>query len=199
MSKKTADQEFLGIQRYQVEIKGITELKVHKRPNEVDLEPPWKGLTPPNKQQLAWAVSKAEFKDEKGLFYIPAGYIQSCLERAGVGKKIPGKNKETFRSVISQGGLVIEPDQLYFPEQKATEVVWWATTNKEGNQIYAVARQFWPWSLSFTIVVTRPEYLTEEYIRHLLEYAGLYSGLGVGRPARGGKFGKFKIIAFKQV
>lgn len=193
------------IKKYHIVIEQLTEdgIRQNKRPLDSE-ERKWNGTTYPDAGQLKWAVEKAQYYDEKIGFYQPATQIRKALIIAGARRKIPGEDgRRTFAGLIGSS-IQAEPAKLKHLNQKKEDIsaVVFPTVRKtkgEEHQIYCVVRELRNWKLEFDIVNTQPDVLRDDYLKTFLDYAGLYCGLGVGRPARGGHFGRFKVISFKVI
>jgi len=58
--------------------------------------------------------------------------------------------------------------------------------------------RFDKWELDFTLRL-HDDQLPTEVIKEILDYAGLYVGIGDFRPGKGGKFGKFMVTRFEEL
>lgn len=194
--------DFLDVKKYHVVIEGITPVRQSKRP-EKSFERKWNGASYPDKEQLQWACDIASYYDEQIGFYQPAEQVRKALIYAGARRKVPGDARRTFSNLLASS-IFIEPEKLIHKNQKAKDVgcVCFPTVREDRgkmNQVYSVVREIDNWELEFDVVNTQPDILRDEYLGGFLDYAGLYCGLGVGRPQRGRHYGRFKVKLFKVV
>lgn len=132
------------------------------------------------------------YKDKKGKFYQPSEMIEAAMVKAAVNFKMEGK--KTFKDVI-RGGIIVDPEEIVHKNQKPTMDARWGRNKNTGGAVWVVRPRFDEWSLDFKIDLLQDERVSPETLRSILEYAGLYVGIGAWRP----KFGRFEVIKFEEI
>ena len=101
-------------------------------------------------------------------------------------------NKKTYKDVI-KGGVFVTPDEILHKNQKWT-IDRRSAVNPSTRGRVMVNRPVFPnWTLDFdlNVIDDRAEI---PVIKEILEYAGLYVGIGTFRP----KFGRFEVKKFQK-
>ena len=179
----------------EVELEGVAPLLMHRfnaEAKERIKSRTRKGSTNHKVDPQAMAESHA-YRDEKtGELYIPARMIHAAMKNAvSTDLKIGRSKAETVK--IIQGGIIITPARILLgrKDYKIDEA-------SVPNQFLGGARtiiyrpRIDEWRAKFTMWFDSRR-LNADFLRALLEEAGLYSGLGAHRP----QHGKFRIIGFE--
>jgi len=186
---------FIGMKKYTVTIEGIAPLlqsrhltpeeekKMLERKNNPKLKT--KDLT--DKEQFAMHSYK-----KGGKFCQPSEMIEAAMTKAAVNFKMEGK--KSFKDVI-KAGILVEPDQIIHKIQKVTMDARWGRNKNTGGAVWVVRPRFDKWALTFSIELLQDERVSNEMLKAILEYSGLYVGVGAWRP----KFGRFKVTSFKEI
>lgn len=180
--------------RIAIEISGTTPMLMH-RFNEEDAYAPAsmkdKNLKPRD------MAAKFLYTDAQGLLCLPTANIFSCLISAGRFHKL-GKNKiTTIRSSLIPAGLSIEGERAYFSAPKE-----WVVDSRSvvvpatGSRVMSHRPRLEGWKLDFALVLDRKMF-TAEFIRTLVDDAGIKVGLGDFRPDRKGIYGKFVVTKWE--
>lgn len=160
------------------------------------------GKEPRDKTKLdAWRKEEAMlrvYQNGNGPF-LPARNIRSAMvegAKAADLKHKPLKGRLVNLAQFLRRGLSVEPLELLFGD---------VDLDIHGDMVRipprtgALVKKYWPmvkdWKLNFTLVVYDDSLQEESELQEALHAAGLYCGLGTGRP----DFGKFKLAAFEQV
>ena len=176
----------------QVSIKGTSPLLMHRFPMDGADEPSKKRTGVP-----VWSEEgeKALYKDEKGTIYQPASHIEACLAQAAKQFKITGKRGASYFKLV---GSTIEVLPDVIPHKLTKYVIDARPVVIQKARVVRYRPKFDEWELDFTLRLMDDQ-LQVKTIKEILDYAGLYCGLGDFRPQRGGKFGKFTVIEFKEL
>lgn len=132
------------------------------------------------------------YKNKAGKFYQPSEMIEACMTKAAVNFKMEGK--KSYKDVI-KGGIVVDPSEIVHKNQKPVMDARWGRNKNTGGAVWVVRPRFDKWSLEFEIDLLQDERVSPENLRAILDYAGLYVGIGAWRP----KFGRFKVLKFNEV
>lgn len=173
-----------------VTIKGITPLLMHRFPTDGADEPSKRRPGVPDWKQEA----KFALYENGGELYQPAEHLERALTAAGANFKIAGKRGKTYSSLI--GSTVdIMPDTIPHKIQKyevdSRPVV------VQRARIMRYRPRLDNWELSFQLRL-HDDQLPTSVIKEVLDYAGLYVGIGDYRPSRKGKYGKFTVTEFNE-
>lgn len=140
---------------------------------------------------------------EDGFVFIPPMCIKNCLSEAAryISMQIPGKGKATYTKHFEAGVLITDP--IVLPIKK--EAVACEEILSSANGIRGGAKKVWKffpvinnWGGDVTIVVL-DETITKEVLRHHLEEAGKFIGIGRFRPRNNGYYGRFEVVDLVEV
>lgn len=160
------------------------------------------GKKPADQTKLdTWRRAEADlrvYRNGQGPF-LPSRNIRSAMVegcKAADLKHKPQRGRLVNLSPFIRRGLSVEPMELLFGKIKMSlhdDMV------RIPPRTGALVKKYWPkvddWKLDFTLVVYDDSIQEEAELQEALHAAGLYCGLGTGRP----DFGKFKLTSFKQV
>lgn len=132
-----------------------------------------------------------------GDVFIPPMAFKMALAEAAkfLGEQIPGKGKATWTKHFEAGVLCMDPVPLpYRKEELEGE---WFNMNADGKRgsgtrvrrCFPVIRE-WQAAVSFVVL---DKTITESVLRHHLDQAGKFIGIGRFRPRNGGFYGRFKL------
>lgn len=124
-------------------------------------------------------------------FVQPAEMIEAAMVKAATGWKMEGKKtyKDAFKS-----GLFVTPIEIEHEIQKFEPDARWGKNPSTGGAVWVVRPRADKWRLSFTINLLLDEKIPDEIVKAVLEYSGIYVGIGAWRP----KYGRFKVVSFKE-
>jgi len=189
-----------NVKKYQVVIEGISPVRQSRYSGEK--APVSLGGRKPTDEEAKKMFDVAKYW-EKGIgYYQPVEQIRKTIINGAKQFKVPGKGQTRFSYYVASGGLIITPERLVHKNQKDVRSIGYFTTRLEGKKqtkVWTQMPEIHDWELEFQIENTMPELITSDYLRQFIEWAGLYSGIGVGRPERGNMYGRFKIKAFKEI
>lgn len=174
----------------EVTIKGISPLLMHRFPAAgADMESMKRTGIPDWKAEAELAL----YKDGDGL-YQPAEHLERALAIAGGNYKIPGRRGKTYSNLIGST-IDIMPDTIPHKIQKyeidSRPVV------VQRARIVRYRPRLDEWELDFTLRL-HDDQLPVAVMKEILDYAGLYVGIGDFRPAKKGKYGKFMVTKFEE-
>lgn len=153
----------------------------------------------------AWRREEARlrlYKNGQGL-YLPSRNIRAAMVAAsgfaGLKHKPTGKGTGSSLGRYLRSGLIVEPAELEFGHDGADLSLLGDWVRIPPGPRGAFVKKYWPqldaWSLSFTLSVFDDSLQEDAEIGESLKAAGLYCGLGTGRP----DFGKFKVVDWSMI
>ncbi len=186
--------------KYNVIISGLTPYMQH-RMDDIKLEE-WekaRGKIAERPDINKTDAIRAEYhcyRNSEGKCYIPSEHIRQSLIQAGTFMKSKvGVRTKSMKSIVAST-FMIEPDEIIVPDYNAIDKR--STVNRNVKARVLVIRPKWTeWGAEFVLNVLEPT-ITDETIIKLLEYAGVYIGIGSYRPANNGMFGKFKLLTINK-
>ncbi len=130
--------------------------------------------------------------------YIPPMAFKLCLENTAqyLGMQVVGKGKATYTKHFRQGILCNEPVLLGItPEQTRLERVFTSLQpqRKDGPRGWRHFPVIDEWQGVLRVLIV-DEVITRDILEQHLKVAGMITGIGVWRPAKGGLWGKFKLV-----
>lgn len=199
--------------KFAVKIKGVAPLLMQRYPL-------FEALGQVKKTRTS-AFDISEYKNclyltDKDEVYQPSVHFEQSMLKASSSFKIPGKGKTTWKSWINSNVLVQPDEVLHGLTAKDFEAVKDVESRpyrggllleaggRAGLFISRVVIQrsavpkvrpiILEWELEFTLNTLSDE-CNKSILREILEKAGIEKGIGDWRP----KFGRFKVINFKEV
>ena len=175
----------------EVTIKGITPLLMHRFAAT--------GADAGSKKRTGIPDWKAEAElalyQNEGELYQPAEHLERALAIAGAQFRIPGKRGQTYSRLI---GATVDIMPEAIPHKIQKYVIDSRPVVVRPARVIRYRPRLDEWELSFTLRL-HDEQLPLPVIKEILDYAGLYVGIGDYRPARKGKYGKFMVVEFKEI
>ncbi len=132
------------------------------------------------------------YRNEKGEFVLPSEMLEAAMVKAAVNFKLEGK--KTYKDLFN-GGLIIDPVQIVHKNQNFKTDARWGKNPSTRGAVWVVRPRIDEWELEFGITLLQDERVTADILRQVLEYAGLYVGVGAWRP----KFGRFEVTRFEEI
>lgn len=189
---------------YNVNLEGTTPLLHHKMSDEDKFKllgaksgkkKIKEELTP---RQIA---EKHVYKNTDGSFCIPLGYVSGAFNHVASDYKQKNSGRKSIKAVaggvfrpIGESATLI--DKKKKPIKKFEVDIRKATNYKAGAVIVCRPR-FEKWNIQFDVQVD-DSILEPEIALQILEDAGRRSGLGSFRVNKGGYFGQFQVIRWKE-
>ena len=137
------------------------------------------------------------YQNGQGL-YLPGRNIRSAMVQGSDAGAIKHKHGKTQRALgpFIRRGVVVDPLELLFGE---VEVGLHRDLVRVPPRTGATVVKYWPkldvgWEISFSLQVFDDSLQFEGELLASLEAAGVFCGLGTGRP----DYGKFKVTAWKE-
>ena len=129
--------------------------------------------------------------------YLPARYFEASLIEAGKQFKIAGKNRATYSKYLG-ATIRIDPEAILLAPNKY-EVYSIAGVNPMTKGRIMIHRpRFEKWGCKF-VIVCEEDNIEVDTVQRILEFAGRFVGVGDWRPDKKGRFGKYRIVQFKEV
>ena len=185
----------VGIRRFAVVIRGLSPILFHRNSPEME-ELLAKARNNEAKQKIEEENYELYLYLDGGKPYIPALMLQRCLVEAAKNFQERGRGKKSYKNVVGGGLVAIAEEKIPI----ATRSGW--KPNKmyvrvQNNRVLRCRPQIDDWAAEFTLLIDGS--IDYNVIRNIVEYAGIYCGLGDFRPQKGGPFGRFKVEKFEEV
>ena len=204
------------IRKFAATIEGATPLLVNRYVEDIEVKEAI-GAKPRDKsQEDAWRRQEAllRFHENGNGPFMPARNIRSAMiegaHAAGIKHKT-GRTQSKLGPYLRRG-ILIEPLELLFPPE-VTKPLTKARKSGKGDHDFpllkdvvrippvtgALVTKYWPmmeqWQFDFEISVFDDSLESEGELKASLDAAGIFCGLGTGRP----DFGKFKVVKWEEV
>ena len=127
--------------------------------------------------------------------YIPSRYFERAMTIGGQAFK--GKGRGNLSTIIGSM-LSIEPDAIILNNQNWKEDIQAGVNPMTRGRTMIHRPRFDKWGGKMFIKLDIDEIPTVK-LKEMLDYVGLYVGIGDWRPAKKGKYGKFIVSKFKEI
>lgn len=130
--------------------------------------------------------------------FLPGRNIRSTMMQGADAAAITHKHGRSQRALgpFLRRGLIVEPPELEFGD---IEILLHRDTVRIPPRTGALVVKYWPkieqWKLSFDLIVFDDSLQSDDELRASLEAAGVFCGLGTGRP----DYGKFEVKTWEEV
>ena len=174
------------MKKIRVEVQGIAPLLQNRFPDEAH---PEKESKKKKKNYSDNEEAKIRLYQDKGKVCQPASHFEATMIKASTAFKFEGKKtyKEPFK-----GGIFVNPSMIIHKIQK------WIIDRQpvviNRARIMRARPRFDKWELAFEIQII-DDRIDPSVVKEVLDYAGLYVGIGDMRP----RYGRFKIKSFKVI
>lgn len=183
------------MKKFNVKIKGIAPLLQAKHPTPQEEEDILKRAKSAKKTKDLTdkeAFDMHSYKTKSGKFFQPSEMIEAAMTKAAVNYKLEGK--KSYKDLM-KSGVIIEPVEIVHKNQKFEMDARWGKNPNTRGAVWVVRPVVDSWELEFTINLLQDERVESNVLKEILEYAGLYVGIGAWRP----KYGRFEVVEFKEV
>lgn len=180
-------------------IKGMSPLLMNRFTEEAELSvsSTVKKVTKSSKGTPREQATAKAYRDEKGVLYIPAANIYSCIIQAGKFTKLGKSKVTTTKSSLIPAAMVIN-EMVCSLNTKDFEVDSRSVViPSTGGRIMAHRPRLDEWETSFSIDLFDEDILSADIVRMVIDDAGRKVGLGDFRPDRKGPFGRFVVTNWK--
>lgn len=182
--------------KYNVTIKGLTPYMQH-RMDDIKLDE-WekqRGVIierPEVSHEVAVRAEYHVYRNADGKCFIPSEHIRNSFINGGTFMKSKvGVRTKSMKSIVASTWMV-SPEEILMPDYDAIDKR--STVNRNNKARVIVIRPKWlTWEASFQLDVLEPT-ITIETVKKLIEYSGLFIGIGSFRPTANGLFGKYELI-----
>ena len=146
-------------------------------------------------------ADKVCYRDKEGRFYFPGAAIGRLLREAGVNHKMKGSRKSA-KFVVPAAILVIN-DTVIIKNGDGKPATDFEVDSRPvvipstKGRVMRHRPRFDMWSASFTIRINE-NILPIDFVQTLLTEGGQQIGIGDFRPEKGGPFGTFQVIEWKE-
>lgn len=126
----------------------------------------------------------------------PSTHIIGSLINASKNFQIKGKGKSTYSKLVGSS-VEVEEELITHKNQKWIPYTISAVNPMTRGRMMVTRPRMDNWELSFKLIL-KDEGISLETIKEILDYAGIYVGIGDWRPEKKGKFGKFIVTKFEK-
>lgn len=186
---------------FDVQITGTTPLLQHRFTEASEQDKVTRKVLVASNTPRAEA-DKVAYRDPQGRFYFPGAAIARLIREAGGNHKLKG-TRRSAKYVVPAAVLVREDAITLLNGDGKTPVADFEVDSRPvtipatKGRIMRHRPRFDCWSARFTIRVNE-ELLPPDFIHQLLVEGGQQIGVGDFRPERGGPFGTFNIVGWKE-
>lgn len=183
---------------FEVTIDGISPILVNrfKEQSEVPIKMKKAGKT--NYGTPREQAEKAAYLDSSGKAWIPSTWVKGAIANVSSDYKLPASRK-SVKSVI--GGAVVPIEEKCYFLQKYTKKNIEIDSRPCVVQRFRIMRhraRFEKWTVKVALEI-EDSILDPDNVHEMLCDAGRRSGIGDFRPSKGGPYGKFKVVQWKQL
>lgn len=189
---------------YKVKIKGITPLMQHRMSEDALfglLGTKSKKKIDKIEQTPRQLAEKAVYRvNEK--FAIPSGYIAGAFAHVAGDYKQANSSRKSYKTIA--GGIFRLLDEfIELKDKNGNPIPDFEVDIRKGNNhqrgaICVCRPRFDSWSAEFTVEIDT-DLISQETAHQILCDAGKRSGIGSFRVSKGGIFGQFQVIEWKQL
>lgn len=203
----TVYTEFEGIvspRKVLVTIQGDGSIILNRRPSPSELMDSGSKKKGENKAEAEFETyrQKAWFRKDIGV-HIPSENIHECLKGGAKawGRKIPGEGMKTYAGLLTSAiicedmplGIKSLDDERLIPFAKVVNGN--PTKSKKGGSCVVRVRPLVAqWGGSFLLHIFDKR-LTDDVMQTIIQYAGIYNGIGDWRPV----YGRFRMTRYEVV
>jgi len=147
-------------------------------------------------------ADKAAYRNSKNEFYFPGAAIARLMREAGGGHKIKGTRKSA-KFVVPAAVLVMADEIIVRNGDGKSPAKGFEVDSRPvtipatKGRIMRHRPRFDDWSAQFNVRVNE-QILAPEFVHQLLTEGGQQIGIGDFRPEKGGPFGTFQIVLWKE-
>lgn len=183
----------------EVIIKGTSALLINRFKENDEVVEAVKKSTKKNYGTPREQAEQTPYRDEAcGTLWIPSVWLTGAIRTVASDYKLPGTRKSV--KSVSGGAVLPCEEKLYFTEKyklKDIEVDSRPVVIQRARIMRHRAR-LESWTLKTTLQIDETIIPTEN-VHDILSDAGKRAGLGDYRPQRGGPFGRFQVVSWKQI
>lgn len=181
-----------------VRIKGISALLVNRFKEQSEVPVKMKCSNKKDYGTPRFQAESSAYLDPDGTCWVPGTWIKGALTTVSSDYKLPSSRK-SVKSVIG-GAVLCTEEKIYFDEgyTKSQIEVDSRPCVVQRARIMRHRARFEEWSLSFHLEVEDSILGTAE-VHQMLGDSGKRAGIGDFRAAKGGPFGRFQIVSWKEV
>ena len=138
--------------------------------------------------------------DADGNYYMPQEHIkQSLIKAGGFVKAKVGNASRSMKNIVAAMWRIKEQK---LPFRKFDEIDTRSGVNKNVKARIIVHRPKWnEWEMTYTLVILDNEKskVTLDTIKQIIEYSGVFLGIGSYRPEHTGEFGQFELASIELI
>ncbi len=148
-------------------------------------------------------AEEVAYRNAKGECYFPGTWIGGTIKEAASSRKMKGSRK-TARYIVPSAVIVQEVDIPMLAPDGKTRLTDFEVDSRPvtipatKGRIMRHRPRFDEWRASFTLRINT-KLLPEDLVHAILNDAGEQIGIGDFRPAKGGPFGCFRVVAWDRI
>jgi hypothetical protein len=128
-----------------------------------------------------------------GELYVPGENLYSCLVEAGKFHKVGKSKVTTLKTSLLCGGLFVDTPECRLGTKKFEIDSRPVVNPPTGGRLMRHRPRLDKWQVRFDLTFDE-QMFGEDFIRQIVDDAGMRIGIGDFRPARKGPFGRFKVV-----
>ena len=138
--------------------------------------------------------------DDDGNVLIPLNMFKNCLKEGAkyLSQQIPGKGKQTYTKHF-EAGIMLNELNVTLPIKADDVFGEWMHCSADGKpggatRVMKCFPRIDQWEAKFEMIVI-DDTITEEVFKNTLQQAGIFIGVGRGRPRKGHDYGRFAPVS----
>lgn len=187
---------------FKVEIQGVTAFLQHRFGESAE-EPGAARKVLVQRGTPREEAEKVTYRNAKGEFYFPGAAIGRLLREAGGGHKLKGTRKSA-KYVVPAAVLVLGDEVRILNGDSKTPAKDFEVDSRPvtipatKGRVMRHRPRFDTWSATFDLRVN-DQILPTDFVQQLLVEGGQQIGIGDYRPEKGGPFGVFNVVSWKEI
>lgn len=140
------------------------------------------------------------YRDSDGKIYQPSVHFEGAFIEAA--KQFKWKGRKTYMDLF-KAGVLVDPIEIPFENPKNPEMNYNGGEGKiderpvviNKSRVLAWRPRWDSWGFTFKVNVLLGNQIKDDVVKQVVEYAGMYIGIGDFRP----KYGRFDVTKFEKI
>lgn len=183
---------------FNVELAGISPLLINRFKEQDEIPQKMKKAGKKDYGSPREQAEQSAYADPDGKVWIPSSWPKGALATVASDYKLPSSRK-SVKSVIG-GAVIPSEEKIYFNEKYTLSKI--EVDSRpcvvQRARIMRHRARLENWSIRFQLQI-EDSILEPSNVHEMLSDAGRRAGIGDFRPSKGGPFGRFQVVAWKEV